>query len=275
MPNVPPIRSKVPKGQTPKTTPAETERGAATDPAALSPPIGTPQWGNQSSSTPSEDLAIAVKLARYVIHQEDDGLGGKGVDLYLGYLASSPFSLRSNVITVGGAATQSVSGAVGGTTPVSGGLQKGNGQGPKNTHIVNQHLFTAKIGTHTPFAADVRMLEADDSTSEIVAAYAVGRERPVDSRDPVPMLDATQIAAYFAGPVEAIVNILKTSNSDDDYGHWQLSFSQENGQVRLSAYAKDERCSVVQSSMTAPCEVTLKYLDDDNDIEAVLSVSLF
>src|SRR5687768_17615078 len=129
--------------------------------SALSPVVGRSiRTGARSSvpaapETPQPDV-VRVTLARYVVHEEDDGFGGHGVDLYMGYLMSG-----------------AVSG--GGTSPVMGGLTKNNGGQPRNTHEMQQALFTVPLpaaGKEGEFAvAKLHLIESDQSTGLIQQAF--------------------------------------------------------------------------------------------------------
>jgi hypothetical protein len=210
---------------------------------------------------PQPDI-VRVTLARYVVHEEDDGFGGHGVDLYMGYLMSG---------VVGG----------GGTTPVIGGLTKNNGGQPRNTHEVRQELFTMPLppaGNRVEFAvARVHLIESDQSTGVIQQAFN-SAVVPAFNQVAPPHLTTADLPIFYLVPLGFIVRLLAESNTDDDYGHWNLIFWSQNGVVGCSAsggtpecHASPTWCVISPSSKT---EIVLSYVDSDNDIDCVIDLSL-
>jgi hypothetical protein len=163
---------------------------------------------------PQPDI-VRLTLARYVVHEEDDGLGGNGSDLYMGYLMSG-----------------AVSG--GGATAVLGGLTKNNGGQPRNTHEANQALFTVPLppaGEDGEFAvARLHLIESDQTTGLIQQAFNAAVVPTFNAVAP-PTLTQADLPIFYLVPFGPILRLLGESNTDDDYGHWDVIFWSQNGVV--------------------------------------------
>jgi hypothetical protein len=203
-----------------------------------------------------------VTLARYVVHEEDDGFGGHGVDLYMGHLMSG-----------------AVSG--GGTSPVMGGLTKNNGGQPRNTHEMQQALFTVPLpaaGKEGEFAvAKLHLIESDQSTGLIQQAFNSAVVPTFNTVAP-PTLTQADLPIFYLVPMGPIIRLLAESNTDDDYGHWDLIFWSQNGVVGCKAMGGTPECSANPSwcviTPSSNSQIVLSYVDSDNDIDCVVDLSL-
>jgi hypothetical protein len=211
--------------------------------------------------TPQPDI-VRVTLARYVVHEEDDGFGGHGVDLYMGYVMSG-----------------AVSG--GGTTSVMGGLTKNNGGQPRNTHEMQQALFTVPVpaaGDEGAFAvARLHLIESDQSTGLIQQAFKSAVVPAFNTVAP-PNLTQADLPIFYLVPMGFIVRLLAESNTDDDYGHWDLIFWSQNGVVGCKAMGGTPECSANPSwcviTASSKTQIVLSYVDSQNDIDCVIDLSL-
>ncbi len=205
---------------------------------------------------------MRLTLARYVVHEEDDGPGGNGVDLYMGYLMSG-----------------AVSG--GGTTSVVGGLTRSNGGQPRTSHDVQQALFTLPLptaGEQGAFAvARLHLIESDQSTGIVQQAFAAA-VLPTFGAVAPPNLTEADLPIFYLVPFGPILRLLGASNTDDDYGHWDLTFWAQDGVIGCKAAGGTAECHanpswfVITPSSQTP--LVLSYVDDDNDIDCVVNLSL-
>jgi len=210
---------------------------------------------------PQPDV-VRVTLTRYVVHEEDDGLSGNGVDLYMGYLMSS-------------AVTR------GGTTTVMGGLTKNNGGQPRNSHDVHSVLFSAPLPAKESagdFAvARLHLIESDQSTGLVQQAFNAA-VLPNFSAVAPPNLTQADLPIFYLVPFGFIARLLAGSNTDDDYGHWDLIFAAQDNVITCKAFGGTPECHVQPSwfviTPSSQTPVVLTYVDDDNDIDCVLSLSL-
>jgi hypothetical protein len=211
--------------------------------------------------TPQPDI-VRVALARYVVHEEDDGFGGHGVDLYMGYLMSGAIS-------------------GGGTTPVMGGLTKNNGGQPRNTHQIQQTLFGVPVptaGEEGEFAvAKLHLIESDQSTGLIQQAFNSAVVPEFKTVAP-PHLTQADLPIFYLVPMGPIIRLLAGSNTDDDYGHWDLIFWSQDGVVGCKAMGGTPECSANPSwcviTPSSKSQIVLSYVDSDNDIDCVIDLSL-
>ena len=225
----------------------------------------TPGGAELTPSLGTAPMSIWLNLDRYVIHKEDDGPGGAGVDLYMGYLASG-------------------TAAVNGTTAVSGGLSDSNGGQngqPRNSHEVAQSLFTLQLDASGQDGAcgvaRLHLIESDQSTAAVRQAFA-SAQVPTFANIPAPQFEAADVALFYLGPLGAIIKILGSANSDDDYGHWSLAFSRAGETVTCRAIELGAHCFAVPATVVLPqsgsTSLTLSYVDSDNDIDCIISLGL-
>jgi hypothetical protein len=200
---------------------------------------------------------VKLRLDRYVVHEEDDGALGKGVDLYIGYLASGVFTSKS------------------GTTPVVGGLTKNNGGQPRNAHEVNQELFSIPLPDGAHVVARLNLIESDETTAQIRQAYASAQLPNFTVTGPV-QISAADVHTFYAVPFGPIIKLLSGSNTDDDYGHWNLDISESGGVVSCSVVDMGAYCHASPIRISIPvngsASLSLKYVDGDNDIECVITL---
>ena len=215
----------------------------------------------KKANPPSPDV-VRLILSRYVVHEEDDGLGGNGSDLYVGYLLS-------------GAVGQ------GGATSVRGGLTNSNGGNPRNTHDVQQALFTVPLppaGQDGEFAvARLYLIESDQTTGLIQQAFSQAVVPNFTAIAP-PTITAADLPLFYLVPFAPIVKLLGQSNTDDDYGHWDLILFSQSGTVGFKAMGATPESSANPSwaviAAGSKTQLVLTYVDADNDIDCVIDVSL-
>ena len=222
---------------------------------------------------------VRVTLLRYVVHAEDDGLGGEGVDLYLGYMASE--QVQALAIKLGGHTAlpldlpaakpqwQPKAGGVHGTTQVLEGRQSTNGGSPRNTHQVNTILFEAPVDASGQ-AVRLNLYESDGTTEQVRRAY----ERAVVPSVQQAGIDVSgrDIASFFLVPFAPIAELVTMLNTDDTYGQWDLGIARAAGggyQVQVGGDATPAQFAVPAGGSA---ETTLRFLDPQNDIEAIVRI---
>jgi len=253
---------KPPRGSLTSTTPptlGDTKGVPISAVSTVSKPPSTSPATSDSIAPTSVSTTVQVILTKYVIHEEDDGVGGMGVDLYMGFLAS-------------GVDAES------GTTPVSGGMTKNNGGDPRNAHNVTQSLFTLELarGEGVCGVARLHLIESDETTSQVKQAFAAA-QIPKFGDIPPAQLTGADVPLLYLGPIGAIIKLLGGANTDDDYGHWNLSFSRRNGAIHCQIQGGDSRCHATPSTLEISdhgvASLSLSYIDGDNDLECVLELT--
>jgi hypothetical protein len=252
---------KPPRGSLTSTTPptlGDTKGVPISAVSTVTIPASTSPVTSDSVAPTSVSTTVQVTLAKYVVHEEDDGVGGSGVDLYMGFLAS-------------GVEAES------GSTPASGGMTKNNGGEPRNVHDVTQSLFALQLasGEGTCGVARLHLIESDETTLQVKQAFAAA-QIPRFGDIPPAQLTGADVPLLYLGPIGAIIKLLGGANTDDDYGHWNLTFSRRNGAIHCQIQGGDSHCHATPSSLEISdhgvASLSLSYIDDDNDIECVLEL---
>src|SRR4051812_33917143 len=101
--------------------------------------VGThPALGQPAPPPPTK---LTFRHVSYTVRDEDDGAGGNGVDLYMGWLVVGKAS------------------SFGGTSAVADGLKDNNGDGPKkNVHVRNEEMFSIDLPTDTVIYVKFNMI---------------------------------------------------------------------------------------------------------------------
>lgn len=206
------------------------------------------------AATPST-VMVTLTLESYRIYKEDDGAGGAGVDLYVGYIASG--GLKAAPITAHG------------TTAVKSGLKEGH-------YGASQELFTRPLAAGGDIAVQLNLLEADESTSTIVDGYARSAV-PTFEREPHTYSDA-EIAGLMLSYFGAGIVLLIKANSDDDYGAWTVRLVNDGAQVSCRVMARDRSSVAVDPHITVAKggsgTFTLRYVDSENDVECMMRLTV-
>lgn len=221
-------------------------------------PVMLGQPGASEQELLAQAVMVTLSLDSYKIYREDDGAGGAGVDLYLGYIASG--GLRSAPVKANG------------TTAVKSGLTARSG----GVHIARQELFSRQLAPKGDIVVQVNLLEADESTSRIVEGYA-NASVPTFSEAVHTYSDA-EVAGLMLSFVGAAVVLLIQANSDDDYGAWTLRLVHGTDRVTCRIVARDRQSVAVHPEIVVKRgsigAFTLRYVDGENDVECAMSLSV-
>lgn len=201
---------------------------------------------------------VSLRLKRYVIRAEDDGIGGRGADLFMGYLVSG--TTRS----------------FGGSTAEVGGITTSNGQ-PKGTHTRNESLFTVDIPDGASVAIRLHLIESDETSERTKRAFA--EARPPKFSDGARRVSPADVVNLFKSPATTIAGIFTGGrNTDDDYGSWTILLKNTKGKISVTPQTHDKDCTERVHNPAVPVDgkwrymATLTYNDGDNDIDAQILV---
>ncbi|MEO8366995.1 MAG: hypothetical protein ABI538_12380 [Pseudoxanthomonas sp.] len=218
---------------------------------------------------------LRVTLLRYIVRKEDDGLGGHGVDLYIGYLASAGKKESTTAFSTNFGADNINENGPHGTSQVAPSLTNGNGTDGSGRHEVNELLFDMEVGA-SPGVMRLNMIESDNTTPAIKKAYDDAKVPDFQKPSGPGGVAAQDIGLFFAVPFAPIIKILQNANTDDDYGQWGLSIARVGDSIECKVVDKGSKSlsksATIKLGPEETAELTLQYLDNDNDIDAVLEL---
>ena len=122
----------------------------------------------------------------------------------------------------------------------------------------------------------LHLIESDETTSQVKQAFAAAQIPKFGDIAPA-QLTGADVPLLYLGPIGAIIKLLGGANTDDDYGHWNLTFSRRNGAIHCQIQGGDSHCHATPSTLEISDHgvgsLSLSYIDGDNDIECVLELT--